>query len=62
MSKVQCMYCGEQIEDSVEYCTACGKPSHFQKRGVSIKKQTKFIIYFVCLVVFVAIMIIWLPR
>ena len=62
MGKVHCMYCGAQIADDVEYCTECGKPSHYQKRGTSVKKQTQFIIFFICLIVFVSVMVFWLPR
>lgn len=62
MGKVNCLYCGEQIADDVEICPACGKPSHYQQRGPSIRKQTKFIIYFIVLVILVGVMIVWLPR
>ena len=62
MGKVNCLYCGEQIADDVETCPVCGKPSHYQKRGTSISKQKKFIVYFVLLVVLVAVMVVWLPR
>ncbi|MCW9012581.1 MAG: zinc-ribbon domain-containing protein [Gammaproteobacteria bacterium] len=62
MSKIHCLYCGEEIPDDVEHCPECGAPSHYQKRGVSLSKQKKFIIYFIALIIFVAVMIIWLPR
>ena len=62
MGKVRCLYCGESIPDSVEVCPACGKPSHYQQRGVSLRRQTKFIIYFILLVIFAGVMIVWLPR
>lgn len=62
MGEVQCMYCGATIADDIEFCSECGKPSHYQKRGSSISKQTKFIVYFILLVAFVAVMVFWLPR
>ena len=62
MGKVRCLYCGASIADDIEFCSACGKPSHYQQRGPSISKQTRFIVYFILLVVFVAVMVVWLPR
>lgn len=62
MNKVQCMYCGAPIDDALERCPQCGKPSHYQQRGESAVKTKRFILLFILLVVFIALMILWLPR
>lgn len=62
MSNVRCIYCGESIPEHMENCPHCNSPSHFQVMGKNSRTQKRFIRYFILLVVFLAIMIIWLPR
>ena len=62
MPNVKCLYCSADIPDTSETCPQCQAPSHFQTHGQSLKKQKKFIRNFILLVIFVAIIIVWLPR
>lgn len=62
MSRVNCLYCGEAIEDDLDRCPHCGGISHYQKKGFRFGTQKKFVIWFVLLVVVCLAAVFWLPR
>lgn len=62
MSQVKCLYCGADIAPDAEACTACGAPSHYQKKGGNRARQRRFTIYVILLTLFCLFMILYLPR
>jgi hypothetical protein len=60
--RVKCLYCGKEISADVAHCPHCGAVSHFQEKGYRAGVRGKFVIWFVILLIFCAVMIAWLPR
>lgn len=59
MRKLVCKHCGGDTEASDKACSHCGiplPPDHGKN------SQRKFILFFIALVIFCAVMVIWLPR
>ncbi|MES9879552.1 MAG: protein nirD [Sedimenticola sp.] len=62
MQQVNCLYCGKNIPDDVANCPHCGAVSHHQKRGYRAGVKTRFVLFFIALVIFCFFFILWLPR
>jgi hypothetical protein len=58
MSKLLCKHCGGGIETGTQACPHCGMPL---PPGLGKAPQRKFILFFIVLVIFCALMILWLP-
>ena len=59
MSNLNCKHCGGDIHIGEKNCSHCGMPL---PPDLGKNPQKKFKLYFIGLVIFCAVMIIWLPR
>ena len=59
MSNLVCNHCGGNVEAGDEKCAHCGMPL---PPNFARSPQKKFILYFIALVIFCAVMIVLLPQ
>ncbi len=62
MKDRECNHCGQRIDDDAERCPYCGTPTAARRDADFVPRQRRFVLLFVALAVFCAIMILWLPR
>ena len=58
MNNFICKHCGGEVNIGETNCSHCGMPL---PPDLGKNPQKKFKIFFICLIIFCAIMIIWLP-
>lgn len=62
MGTVNCLYCGNALNDDVAVCPHCGGVSHFQKRGYRHGARARFILMFTIVAIVTLLLALWLPR
>ena len=58
MRKLLCKHCGGDVEVGTPACPHCGMPL---PADLGKAPQRKFILFFIALIIFCALMILWLP-
>jgi len=57
-----CSHCGNEIEADAGSCPVCNAPTTFHGKDWQKKTPTKFIYYFIALVIFCFIIMFTAPR
>ena len=58
MKGLTCKHCGGNVETGEKTCSHCGMPL---PADLGKSPQRKFILFFIALIIFCAVMILWLP-
>lgn len=62
MSDITCKHCGQIFEEQQNYCPSCKTPTPEQQELDLNAIKRKFIYFVIAILIFCAIMIVWLPR
>jgi len=62
MPDITCFHCARSYDSHLKACPHCGAPAEPPEQKMRRDKTQRFIWLFIALVVFCAIMIVWLPR
>jgi len=62
MSQITCFHCARPYDDTQKTCPHCGAPAEPPEKLEKSERQKRFVWMFIALVIFCAIMIVWLPR
>jgi len=62
MNDITCNHCGKSFEAQQHYCPYCLTPTPARQNANFAASKRKILLIFIALVIFCAIMILWLPR
>ncbi len=58
-AEIRCLYCGKYYPANTPSCPHCQAPTHTRTQA---SRLTRFRWFVLALIVFCAVMIVWLPR
>jgi len=61
MNEITCFHCARHYDATLKNCPHCGAPADSPVKLEKSLRQKRFVWWFIALVIFCAIMMVWLP-